>query len=212
MSTADDSQANGAVLCHALLWRGPVPASARPPASIARGNQRFSLWRAALTQAPETEGLLYAYYQPEGAPDARVSEAARQAIEAELRLALGAAPGTGDGLSRLTRVFDAPGASRGQAPLHHYVVETDPEEGWFDEISRWYDQEHMPGLAAVPGCILARRYLNHDGGPRSLACYDLVARETLGSAPWLAVRHTAWSDRARPHFTHTRRTMFTVLA
>lgn len=111
--------------------------------------------------------------------------------------------------SRLSRVFDVPGASIGQPPKFHYVVETDPETGWAEEIARWYDTEHMPGLARVPGCVRASRFLNHDHGPASFACYDLVSTETLGSEPWLAVRHTEWSDRARPHFTNTLRTMFT---
>ena len=111
--------------------------------------------------------------------------------------------------SRLSRVFDIPGAAIGQPPAFHYVVETDPEAGWAEEIARWYDTEHMPGLARVPGCVRASRFLNHDHGPVSFACYDLVSPETLGSAPWLAVRNTEWSDRARPHFTNTRRTMFT---
>jgi len=114
---------------------------------------------------------------------------------------------TGVSASRLSRVFDLPGASTG-APRFHYVVETDPETGWAEEIARWYDTEHMPGLAGVPGCVRASRFLNHDQGPASLACYDLLSQETLGSEPWLAVRNTAWSDRARPHFTNTRRTMF----
>lgn len=115
-------------------------------------------------------------------------------------------------VSRLETVFDTPGHSRTQAPLFHYVVEMDPDAGWMPEISRWYDTEHMPGLAAVPGCIHATRCLNHDHGPLSLACYDLVADSTLGSPPWLAVRGTAWSDITRPHFTNTKRTMFRVLA
>lgn len=114
-------------------------------------------------------------------------------------------------LSRLEQVFDAPGHSRAQAPLFHYVVEMDPDTGWMPEISRWYDTEHMPGLAAVPGCIHAMRMLNHDHGPLSLACYDLVSTQTLGSPPWLAVRGTAWSDITRPHFTNTKRTMFEVV-
>jgi hypothetical protein len=66
----------------------------------------------------------------------------------------------------------------------------------------------MPGLASVPGCVLARRYLNADGGPLSYACYDLEAPEVLGSPPWLAVRHTEWSSRVRPQFRDTLRTMF----
>ncbi|UUZ73720.1 hypothetical protein LP415_12030 [Polaromonas sp. P1(28)-8] len=114
-------------------------------------------------------------------------------------------------VSRLQKVFEAKGASAGSKPLFHYVVEMDPESGWMPELAQWYDTEHMPGLAAVPGCIRAARFLNHDHGPLSLACYDLVTEGTLGSAPWLAVRATDWSNRMRPHFTHTIRTMFKVL-
>lgn len=119
---------------------------------------------------------------------------------------------TATDVSRLELVFDAPGRSAGAAPRHHYTVETDPEAGWFDEIARWYDIEHMPGLAAVEGCIRALRFLNPDAGPRSLACYDLTSENTLQRPEWLAVRHSAWSDIARPHFTNTRRTMMRVVA
>ena len=113
-------------------------------------------------------------------------------------------------VSRLSRVFDVAGASCGDQPVFHYVVETDPETGWADEIARWYDAEHMPGLAAVPGCVRASRFINHDHGPQSYACYDLLTQDTLGSQAWLAVRNTDWSSRARPHFTNTRRTMFAL--
>ena len=113
--------------------------------------------------------------------------------------------------SRLTKIFESAGASPQAIPEFHYVVETDPEKGWFDEISAWYQQEHMPGLASVPGCIHTVRLINQDHAPVSFACYDLTAPEVMGSPPWLAVRHTAWSDTCRPHFTNTRRTMFQVL-
>ena len=117
-------------------------------------------------------------------------------------------------VARLENVFTRVGTSHAQATAFHYVVETDPENGWADEIARWYDTEHMPGLAAVPGCILAMRLLNHDhspGSPVFLSCYDLVSPDVLGSPEWLAVRHTAWSDTARPHFTNTLRTMFKAI-
>jgi hypothetical protein len=133
---------------------------------------------------------------------------------APVRAALGAAlpPGAGPRVSRLELAVELAGASHAAEPAWHYVVEMDPEAGWHDELMRWYDTEHMPGLAAVPGSVRAARLLNHDHGPLSLACYDLVDPGTLGSPPWLAVRGTAWSSRVRPHFTHTRRTMFKTLA
>lgn len=111
-------------------------------------------------------------------------------------------------VSRLSRVFDIPGASSNERPVFHYIVETDPEAGWTEEIARWYDTEHMTGLASVTGCVRAMRFINHDHGPVSCACYDLVTEDTLGSEAWLAVRHTDWSSRVRPHFTNTKRTMF----
>ena len=80
-----------------------------------------------------------------------------------------------------------------------------PEEPGFNA---WYDEEHMPGLAACPGTGRARRFRNPGGSPRYHSCYDLVRTETLGSEPWLAVRQTAWSDRVRPQFRNLKRTMF----
>jgi hypothetical protein len=109
---------------------------------------------------------------------------------------------------RLAPMFDVPGASAGAAPPFHYVVETDVVPEHEADLNAWYDQEHMPGLAACPGTVRARRFRDPEGSPRYHSCYDLVRTETLGSEPWLAVRHTAWSDRVRPHFRNTKRTMF----
>lgn len=112
--------------------------------------------------------------------------------------------------SRLLRLFDVPGASSGEQPAFLYVVETDAEPGWMDEIANWYDTEHIPGLASVPGCIRASRFLNQDCSPLSVTCYELVSESTLGSAPWLAERGSDWSSRVRPHFINTLQTMFQV--
>ena len=114
-------------------------------------------------------------------------------------------------VSRLQCVMHQPGVSRHSASTVHYVVETDPEEGWQDEIFRWYDQEHMPGLSDVPGTVMAQRFLNLDHAPLSFACYDLTAAEVLTSPAWLAVRASAWSDICRPHFTNTLRTLFETI-
>jgi hypothetical protein len=112
---------------------------------------------------------------------------------------------------RLTQALACTGASRGEQANAHYVVETDTDKGWFDEITAWYDTEHMPGLAAVPGTVHAVRFINADSGPKSVACYDLKHENVLGSPPWLAVRQTAWSSHCRPHFKNTLRNMFRVV-
>lgn len=133
----------------------------------------------------------------------------------ELAVELRAHPALSNRMSEIDALeiqFEVPGASTGEAARFHYVVEMDPEVGWQDEIVRWYDTEHMPGLAAAPGCVRARRFLNHGGGPLSFACYDLTRAETTETAPWLAVRHTPWSDRVRPHFQNPKRTMFRTVA
>jgi hypothetical protein len=179
-------------------------------AALAEVAQRGEIEPAGLhAHAAENGGELYAYLELRapvelGAEDAtRVAEIAR-GVQSLRGLEVSAA--------RLARMLDVPGASSGARAPYHYVVETDAAEGWLDEMMRWYDREHLPGLAAVPGCVRAQRFVNLDGGSRSFACYDLVARETLGSPPWLAVRGSAWSGRVRPNFRNTKRTMFRSLA
>jgi len=108
-------------------------------------------------------------------------------------------------LSRLELKLDLKGKDWGQEPGVHYVVQTDVEEGWMPEIEAWYDREHMPGLARVPGCMSAKRFINHDSGARSFACYDLESALVLTSKPWMDVRGTEWSSRARPHFVNPQR-------
>lgn len=109
---------------------------------------------------------------------------------------------------RLACLQEIDGASVGQAAAYHYIVETDVLPEYEEELNAWYAQEHLPGLAAVPGTVRAARYIDAAGSPRYYACYDLASPETLGSPPWLAVRATAWSARVRPAFRNTRRTMF----
>ena len=111
----------------------------------------------------------------------------------------------------LTLTTDVAGHSTGQAAAWFYVVETDIKPGAEADFDQWYETEHLPGLAAVPGTVRARRYVAQVGSPRFYACYDLVERETFGSPSWLAVRATPWSDRVRPNFVSTKRTMFRLV-
>jgi hypothetical protein len=111
-------------------------------------------------------------------------------------------------LSRLTLLQDIAGASSGEEAPYHYVVETDVREESDADLNDWYNREHLPGLASVPGTVRAMRFRNMHGHPRYHACYDLVCPQTLGSPPWLKVRGTPWSDRVRPAFYNTKRTMF----
>lgn len=116
--------------------------------------------------------------------------------------------GTKLAAAKLVPVFDRPGASRTVAPQFHYVVEMDVAPEYETDLNAWYDKEHMPGLAACPGTVRARRFRNPDGSPRYHSCYDLTRAETLTTPPWLAVRGTAWSGRVRPNFLNLKKTMF----
>jgi hypothetical protein len=113
-----------------------------------------------------------------------------------------------DDVARLDVVTDLAGASAGVAAPFHYVVETDVTSDAEADFNAWYETEHMPGLAAVPGTVRAMRFVRDGAGPRHHACYDLATQETFGSPPWLAVRGTDWSSRVRPQFRNTLRTMF----
>jgi hypothetical protein len=115
---------------------------------------------------------------------------------------------TGATVARLSLLMTVEGASAGTAAPYRYVVETDVAAGREEDFNAWYDDEHLAGLASVPGTVRAARYRSEDGHPRYHACYDLVRPETLGSPAWLAVRATPWSDRVRPTFVNTKRTMF----
>ena len=85
---------------------------------------------------------------------------------------------------------------------------TEPPAEMEEEFNAWYDTEHMPGLALVRGCVRARRFLNLDGGPRVLACYELVSLAARDSKAWQQVVATPWSSRVRPNFLHPKRTLF----
>ena len=115
----------------------------------------------------------------------------------------------GVSLVRLQLLLEVAGASWGAEAPWHYVVATDVLGEHEADFNAWYDQEHLPGLAAVPGTVKAARYVVIEGGgPRFHACYDLADRSAFNSSAWLAVRATAWSSRIRPSFRNTRRRMY----
>jgi hypothetical protein len=112
---------------------------------------------------------------------------------------------------RLECIQSLEGPSAGQPVHFHYVVEADvlPEND--AQLNAWYQDEHLPGLAAVLGTIRAARYRRTHPAtclPKYYACYDLVTLDVTKTEPWLAVRHTAWSDVVRPMFLNTVRTEF----
>jgi len=71
------------------------------------------------------------------------------------------------------------------------------------DFNAWYDEEHVPALAAVPGCIAARRFVMANDAPMTrkyVAIYHLDKPETTKTEAWARAVDTPWTARVRPHF------------
>lgn len=86
-----------------------------------------------------------------------------------------------------------------------YVVHTDVPDDVATEYNAWYDEEHLPRLAKVPGVVRARRYVSPDAHPRYFTAYDLADRDAFTSPEGLKARKTPWTARMRDLFSNTRR-------
>jgi hypothetical protein len=68
------------------------------------------------------------------------------------------------------------------------------------EFDEWYDNEHIPALAAVPGVLCARRFRATSANRRYVALYHLVSPEVQATAEWKRAADTEWTRKLRPHF------------
>jgi hypothetical protein len=78
------------------------------------------------------------------------------------------------------------------------LVLMQPPPALEEEFNAWYDTEHVPERAAVPGFESARRYVCIDGHPRYLAMYDMVDEGVLQTEGYLAVsgaNFSPWTKR-----------------
>ena len=90
---------------------------------------------------------------------------------------------------------------------HLFVVGIELEPGHEADFEDWYNTEHLPALAQVPGVNGARRYRRagssgesgHDY-PEYLALYAIASPDIAGNEDWRAAVETPWTVRLRPHF------------
>ena len=68
------------------------------------------------------------------------------------------------------------------------------------EYNAWYNEEHLPALAAVPGCLCARRFKANGGTHQYISLYHLTAPELQASPAWKKAAGTPWTEKMRPHF------------
>ncbi len=72
------------------------------------------------------------------------------------------------------------------------------------DFNAWYDEEHLPALAAVPGTISARRYRARADDPdrthEYVAIYHLESADVTRGDAWKQAVDTPWSARVFPNF------------
>jgi hypothetical protein len=69
-------------------------------------------------------------------------------------------------------------------------------------FNAWYDTEHVPALARVPGVLAARRFRVPGGQPRYVALYHLTGPEVPSGAAWKAASEaTPMPPNVRPHIS-----------
>ena len=129
-----------------LTCRAPLPAPGRTVDALTEAARSQNLPAAAVTVNLSLDGgELYVYLwlreatRVERGPLARALAVATGAAEVEA--------------ARHVRLQDIRGASHGARAAFHYVVETDVVPEAETDLNDWYDREHLPGLAAVPGAI-----------------------------------------------------------
>jgi hypothetical protein len=78
------------------------------------------------------------------------------------------------------------------------LVLTQPPTAMEEEFTAWYDTEHIPERAKVPGFKTALRYVALSGYPRFMAIYDLARVSVLDSPEYAAVsgaNFSPWTKR-----------------
>jgi hypothetical protein len=69
------------------------------------------------------------------------------------------------------------------------------------EFNAWYDSEHLPRLAEIPGVICARRFMSPGAGYKYVATYHLTSPAVCESAAWRAAAATPWTQKLLPHLS-----------
>ena len=107
-------------------------------------------------------------------------------------------------MMRYTGVQMAPGDGLAPAEAEGLlVVAMTPSPAVEAGFNAWYDDEHLPALARVPGVLKARRFCSSGGpGLKYVALYHLTGPEVVESAGWKdAAGSTPMPDNIRAGIT-----------
>ncbi len=69
------------------------------------------------------------------------------------------------------------------------------------EFNEWYDKEHLPQLAALPGVLCARRFTSPGAGHKYVATYHLTSPGICASDAWKKISSTPWTQKLAPHMS-----------
>jgi len=78
-----------------------------------------------------------------------------------------------------------------------------------EEFNDWYDTEHLPRLAAVPGVLTAQRFMAECGSPPYLALYGLADPAVAQSSAWREAAATPWTARIKRYTARFESFLFT---
>jgi heme-degrading monooxygenase HmoA len=74
------------------------------------------------------------------------------------------------------------------------------------DFNEWYEREHLPALATVPGFLCARRYRGSETSTqRYLVLYYVASPAVPDSTAWKEAANTPWTERMRQHFRDRQR-------
>jgi hypothetical protein len=80
------------------------------------------------------------------------------------------------------------------------------------ELNDWYDNEHLPAVAEVPGVLGIRRFeARTEGAPKYLAVYELAGPEVTESKAWTDALASPRGPKLWPHFSNYESNLGTLL-
>lgn len=86
-------------------------------------------------------------------------------------------------------------------------VISEPPAAFEEELNEWYEREHIPERAAIPGFLSALRFNSAARPRRYLALYDLESHDVLSTPAYLAFsgdNFTPWTKRVVSTAAFTR--------
>lgn len=86
-----------------------------------------------------------------------------------------------------------------------FTAQMDVDPDVEDAFHAWYNHEHAPRLAEVPGCLRVRRFVAVRGRPRFAAIYDLTSAAVLDSEAWIAAREYGRTAEMRTRMSNVRK-------